>query len=177
MYKSTRALMTAGSPAAMAAARAGANAGTGILDRPNRLVRGCRAILDVEADHAGLQDFGDALAHLIRRLTVAGLDVGGDRHANRPHNAFRCRHHFLPGRAFAVGEAQAPGHAAAGGRHRAKTGGLELTRAHGVPGVRQQQQRRRPMRLPKGLSQLLLPVPCHDKSLGRERGSQQDATP
>src|SRR6185436_10337694 len=92
----------------------------------------------------------------------AALDVGGHRHTNGAHDARGRLDHLPPGRMLAVGKAERPVDAAAGGGNRAEARGLEQPRAHGVPRIRQEQKWGAAMRPPEGVRLALLLVLGHD---------------
>lgn len=91
-----RALMNRSTPAASAAARAATMRRTLRLGRQQRRAVDTRRVLEVDADHAGLDDRPDRGADVVGVRPVAALDVGADR--DRPHDCRRRRPSSAAGR-------------------------------------------------------------------------------
>ena len=81
-----------------------------------------------------------------RRVAVAGLEIRRHRHLDRRGNAPDRAQHLLHGRLLAVVPAERAGHGRARRRDRAAAGKRrERPRAGHIPGIRQHEQRRRPV--------------------------------
>jgi hypothetical protein len=96
---------------------AGAHPG-GLLGGVEQRAVGCRGVLDVHTDHAGLDDRLDGFGHVLAAFAVAALDIGGHRNVDHGHDAPDRLDHLRSTQPLSVGPAQRPGHPTAGGGDR-----------------------------------------------------------
>jgi len=106
------------------------------------------AVLEVAAYSAGDQE---AVDQLLGAKTVAGLDVGRDRHVHHAGDASDPREHLIGRRALVIRPAERRGHAATCRGHNGKAGVHHRAGAGRVPGVRQNQGMGAPMQGPQPL--------------------------
>jgi hypothetical protein len=79
-----------------------------LVGGPQRVAAGAAAILEIHADGAGVDHRGDRIRHVCRRRTVAALDIGADRHRDRPRDPRHRGDRLLTTELLAVGHAQRP---------------------------------------------------------------------
>ena len=75
---------------------------------PQRVAAGAAAILEVHADGSGVDHRGNRIRHVCRRRTVAALDIGADRHRDRPRDPRHRGDRLVATEMLAVGHAQRP---------------------------------------------------------------------
>ena len=113
------------------------------LQRQRLEVVGARhVVLDVDADGAGGDDAQHDLRDRVGRRGVGVFDVRGHRHFHRAHDARDRLDHLARRHDAAVRIAERGGDAGARRRDGGESFGLEQPRAGGVPGIRQDENRR-----------------------------------
>jgi hypothetical protein len=124
-----------------------------ILDAADRAMK---AVLQVDPDDTGLNDFGHMRRDFGRCHAISCLNICSHRHLRGPHDTRRRSHHVPPWSMFAIGVPQCPGYAPAGCRQCIEAGSGEESCAQCIPHIRQQENGRGVMPRKKRISHLRL---------------------
>jgi hypothetical protein len=130
----------------------------GTVDAAHRPVK---PILQIDSDHARLNDLSHVRSDFGRSRAIPRFDIGGDRYLGNADDSRMRRNQLCPWNTFPIRVPKRPCDSATRCCQRVEPGSNEEPCAHGIPRIRQQENGRGAVPRKKRLSQLRLSRSVH----------------